>query len=461
MGHQSPFYFVGLWFWKQIVGGTELALRMSSVLAVAAACVVLVFGVAKWAGSVVAGATAGLVLAVESNSLFFGTELRPYAFVIFFSSVALLCFLRLVALDSRHKDRPAWMGLIAAILLAMLCQPTAIGVLAWLPLVLCSVWLVRDRRELWKINLSDGLLLLGASAVGFALWRMTLGETWQQRSSWSSFAAATRVRQIWEVWDWSWLLGLPLVVFALGMLAATVRGRSFSLRQVPFATLLLALIAVAATSLFWIVSRADWIPVWHRRYFISILPIFACVAGGAMGVVEVASLPSRKAGTVAAFALVLTLLYQQGTLVRLRQYPVALVTRGEDWRSAIQWVRSNSHERDLFFLDAGLIEANTWLRRSRKATPKTPTPTLKQLEYLVFAVHGPYPAGRDAVPIDASGLPPEWRVVANVSSRSRRVFILTRRPANRVGMPLPPGSEIVGFGNLSVILQSSDLDRNF
>ena len=35
LGHQSPFYFVGLWFWKQIVGGGEVALRLSSILAVA------------------------------------------------------------------------------------------------------------------------------------------------------------------------------------------------------------------------------------------------------------------------------------------------------------------------------------------------------------------------------------------------------------------------------------------
>jgi len=82
IGHQSPFYFLGLWFWKQVFGGSELALRMSSVLAVAASCSVLTLGVARWSGSVIAGVTAGAILAIETNSIFFGTELRPFALVI-------------------------------------------------------------------------------------------------------------------------------------------------------------------------------------------------------------------------------------------------------------------------------------------------------------------------------------------------------------------------------------------
>lgn len=32
-GNQTPVYFFGLWFWRQLVGRSEVALRMSSVLA--------------------------------------------------------------------------------------------------------------------------------------------------------------------------------------------------------------------------------------------------------------------------------------------------------------------------------------------------------------------------------------------------------------------------------------------
>lgn len=455
VGHQSPFYFFGLWFWKQAVGESEVALRMSSVLAVAASCVVLTAGVGRWTRSLVAGATAGLVMAMESNTLFFGTELRPYAFVILFSSIALVCFLRLVVVASRHEDRRAWVGLVVAILLAVLCQPTAIGVLAWLPLVLFGVWLIRDRRQFLNFSLSDSFLMLSTAAVGFALWRVTLGETWHQRANWASFATATSVDQIWQVWDWTWLLLVPLATLIASALAARLRKTSLSIREVSLASLLLALIAVLATSLYWTLSRADWIPVWHRRYFIAALPVFACVVGGAAGMVDIALRPSRMGGLAAwVFAIVLGLYpaYQQSMFSRLWDYPVALVTRGENWRDAVTWVRLNSESKDLVFLDAGLVEANTWLWRS-PIVPLTPN----QRKYLVFPANGPYDVGTDLEPLDSSRLAKPWSVV-DTKSRARRVIIITRRAAHQVRGSMPVGSLVLGFGNVSVIVQSRDLN---
>jgi hypothetical protein len=454
LGHQSPFYFVGLWFWKQVVGGGELALRLSSVLAVSASGVVLTIGVTRWTKSVVAGATAGFIIAVESNSLFFGTELRPYALVILFASVALAYFLRLAAAASRSEDRPAWTGFIVAILFAMLCQPTALGVLAWLLLVLLIVWLVRDRKQVLKFSLADGLLLLSAAAVGFALWRMTLGETWQQRSQWASFATATYLDQIWEVWDWTWLLVVPLSVILVTTLVAKIRGASLPARDLVFVTLLLAVIAVLATSLFWFVSWADWIPLWHRRYFVAVLPVFACTAGGAVGVVSSALPPDRRfrfAGALVAAAMVLALAGHQGTLARLPHYPVALVTRGEDWRAAIDWVRRNVKPNDLVFLDAGLVEASALfsaIKNPPRRFPISPS-TTEQLQYLNFAVSGPYDVRYNVVPISRGSITRSW-------ISDRRLFVISRQPADRAGVSKISGTRVFGFGNVSVKLT----DRN-
>ncbi len=451
IGHQSPFYFIAIWFWKQLFGDSEFVLRMSSVVAVAASAAILTVGVSRWTQSLVAGVVAGLVIAVESNALFFGTELRPYAFVILFSSIAVVCFLRLIALASRHRDRRAWVGMIVATLLAVLCQPTAGGVLAWFFISLLLVWWMRDRRELLRFNVSDALLLLSTAAVAFALWRVTLGETWQQRASWSTFATATRIGQIWEVWDWTWLMLVPLAVLSV---AARLQRSSPSVRSICRGTVALASISVAATCLFWVVSRTDWIPVWHRRYFIATLPIFACVTGGAFGVVDSVARRHRLLRLAAAFValtLILALAHQQGTLTRLRTYPVALVIRGEDWRSAIAWVNASSEPKDLVFLDAGLIESNAWLQPTHRAL------TARQLDYLVFAVHGPYDAETDVVPIDARRLPPQWRVVSSLNGRDRRVFIILRKVAHQVRQSLPPDYRVVGFGNVSIVVQSSDL----
>jgi mannosyltransferase len=448
LGHQSPFYFVGLWFWKQVVGSGEVALRLSSVIAVAAGSAVLTISVARWTKSLVAGATTGMIIAVESNSLFFGTELRPYAFVILLTCIAIAYLLRLTAVASRTEDGAAWIGLIVAILLAMLCQPATIGVLAWLPCALLVVWLIRDHRRALTFSLADGLLVLSAAAVGFALWRVTLGDSWHQRSMWASFAMATHIDQIWEVWDWTWLLVVPLCVILGTHLVVRRGGGRPPLRDLSIVTLVLAAIAVLATSLFWFVSWMNWVPVWHRRYFIAVLPVLACLSGGAVGIVD-AAVPTcrryRLAGLLAAIAMVLALATIQGTLTRLPDYPVALVTRGEDWRAAVDWVRRNVLPNDLVFLDAGLIEASAVLgpmQNQAGAQPSTLTP-MDQLNYLNFAVSGPYQVRYEVIPISRG------RVTRSQIS-NRRLFVITRRPAHLANVSGATGSSVFGFGNVSV-----------
>jgi hypothetical protein len=479
IGNQSPLYFIGLWFWGQIVGDSEIGLRLSSVLALAASSVVLTVGVARWTKSFAAGVTAGLVIAVESNAIFFGTELRPYAFVILFASIALACFLQLAATESRHQHSRYWSAMIIAFLLAALSQPTSIGVLACLPLILCCVWLLRDSRQLLKVTLLDILLGMMVAAVGFALWRITLGETWRQRTNWATFAEATRVRQIGEVWDWMWLLVIPLSVVLVSAVIATLRKTFSSNREVFGTTLLLGLIAVLATSLYWGVSRANLAPVWHRRYFIAVLPILACVVGGSVGVLESVLRPLRATSAIAlvtATVLAIGLAHKQGTLQQLPNYPVALAIRGEDWRAANAWVRSNAEATDLIFLDAGLVEAHAWLdsgsglvKHGDNITVMSPParePTSQQLDYLVFAVNGPYDIGASVLPTTLGSrlrpyeLPSDWSSVPQKNNAANRVIVITRRPANRVNPSFrSAGSKVLGFGNVSVIVRPSNLGR--
>lgn len=453
LGHQSPFYFVGLWCWKQVLGESEVALRLSSVIAVAAASVVMVIGVTRWTHSIAAGVAAGLVIAIEEHSLFFGTELRPYAFVILFASVTIVCFLRLIALSSRHDDRLAWFGFVAAILMATACQPTALGVLAWFPIVLMVRWLVCSPRSLGKLTVSDGLLATIVVAVGWSLWTSTLSESWSHRGAWASFASATNVRQIWEIWDWTWLLLMPLAVVLIAAMAS--RAMSGRLGVSWRTTVLLSLILVVGTFSIWGVAWAEWLPVWHRRYLVASMPIFAAVVGGAVG----SMMSWRSARIVIATLLVAGLAYQQGNVIRLRPHPVALVARGEDWRSAMRWASTHALEHDRIYLDSGLIEARDWLGPQAAMTP----PTGAQLNYLVFPALGPYridrevqPIGPDLLPLDAFG--EKWHASRAAASASGRSIIVTRRPASRIDLnsifPTRNGFPVIkqGFGGVSVIV---------
>lgn len=461
IGNQSPFYFIGLWFWRQLVGDGELGLRISSALALAGSSVALTVSVARWSRSFAAGMAAGLVLALESNAIFFGTELRPYAFVILFASVALGCFLILSAQKSRHQLHRYWSILIIAILLAALAQPTSLGVLVWLPVALYGAWYVRDKHQLLKVTRSDMVLGLLVVVVGIVLWQITLGDSWRQRSNWETFAEATRLAQIVEVWDWKWLLVIPLGIVFTSAIIAIGRGTISSNRDVLVSTLTLAFIAVVATCLFWGLSRANLAPLWHRRYFIAVLPVLACTCGGSIGVFEASLRPGRLASClslVAAALLPLGLAHQQKTLQRLPSYPVALANRGEDWRSANAWVRVNSRASDRIYLDAGLVEAKAWLeaagadRRPRK-------PSAEQLEYLLFAARGPYRLSANILPtslgpdLQPYELPAGWANLPGSNDVGSRVIVISRRPAHRV-RPNSPASpvRVLSFGNVSVLV---------
>jgi mannosyltransferase len=456
MGHQSPFYFWGLWLWKQVVGESEVALRLSSVLAVAVACIVLLVGVSKWSKSLVAGAAAGLVLAIESNSLFFGTELRPYAFVILFSSLAVAGFLRLIDTRSRHDDRLAWTIFLMAILLATLCHPTAIGTLAILPVALICLWFRRDRQQLFRVSLLDSVLGMSGTGIGLLLWRMTLADSWQQRDNWSSFASAKGTQQLWQAWEWSYLVLIPLATCLF-----FTKLRSSASKQSVRVSILLAAIAVIATGLFWVVSRLNVAPIWHHRFYIAVLPILACVVGCCIGTVHQTIRSYRSHHLIAATITLIVvglLAIQQRHLSQLKMHPVALVTRGEDWRGAMAWIQANAEPDANLYLDAGLIESQY---RNESGTgqsfpvpmivsmssPGTETPPTELTRYISFPLQGPYRLTSSDFDSQVALMPADW----SIANQTRGGYLIARRSARSMNFPQTPGVRVMLFGGVSVI----------
>lgn len=472
-GHQTPFYFLGLWIWKQFVGDSELALRLSSVLAMSLASVILLIGVARWSRSLAAGITSGLVLAIENNAIFFGTELRPYATVVLCSSIAHVAFLALLETESRLKLRGRWSGLIIAILLAFMIQPTSIGVLALLPISLMVRWSLIDLRRLSRFGVTDGLLLLTTATTMLAIWFMTLGESWQQRAHWSAFASANHIGEIMQVWDWLWLLVVPLIAVCLAVVLRHRSDVSAAVRRPGVATGVLALVAVTATCLYWTVSWLEWAPIWHRRYFVALLPTFACIGGGAVAAIVAASKsdPFGRRGTLVSISTAALLLVGLGTAQRIYQrlveYPVALAVRGEDWRSANQWVNDNARIGDIVLLESGLIEAKGQLPdevlsgsdgivqiRAIGQEPGRGSPSA--LEYLLFPVRGPY-----SIPHHV-GLHP-WGAVRDPTDADAlsRVYFLIRRPASQLEKNRRVVGTIIPFGSVSVVVEPAVLDARF
>jgi mannosyltransferase len=93
-------YYLGLHLWMAVFGDSATAMRLPSVIAMAAAAGVVGLIGRRLAGNV-AGLASGLVFALIPSVSRYAQEARPYAFATLFAAVATLMFLRAM-------ERPNW-----------------------------------------------------------------------------------------------------------------------------------------------------------------------------------------------------------------------------------------------------------------------------------------------------------------------------------------------------------------
>ena len=93
-------YYFGLHLWMTVFGDSPTAMRVPSVIAMAAAAAVVGL-IGRRLGGGVAGLASGLIFAVIPSVSRYAQEARPYAFATFFAALATLMFLRAM-------ERPAW-----------------------------------------------------------------------------------------------------------------------------------------------------------------------------------------------------------------------------------------------------------------------------------------------------------------------------------------------------------------
>src|SRR6266511_791295 len=180
-------YFALMKAWTSVAGTSTLALRLPSVLAMAAAAGLLSILGARVAGRP-AGLLAGLAFAVVPTTSRYAQEARPYAFAILFAVLASLALVWLL-------DRPGWpraalyavavaglgafhlisvLLLVALGLLAVSRQPPAVLAAAWAVAPILALYLVSQLTTLfWARYLLftlPGFVLLAALALGRLGW---------------------------------------------------------------------------------------------------------------------------------------------------------------------------------------------------------------------------------------------------------------------------------------------------
>ena len=93
-------YYLGLHLWMAVFGQSATAMRLPSVIAMAAAAAMVAL-IGQRLGGRLAGLASGLIFAVIPSVTRFAQEARPYAFAMFFAALATLLFLRAM-------EQPRW-----------------------------------------------------------------------------------------------------------------------------------------------------------------------------------------------------------------------------------------------------------------------------------------------------------------------------------------------------------------
>ncbi len=443
IGHQQPYYFTLLWLWKQSFGESEFALRMTSVLALAATGVVLTLGVTRSTHSTIAGVAAGVFLAVEANAIFFGTELRPYAAVMLAAAACCYFAERCWGVAAADRGSP-WLLLVVSLGVAGLIQLTSLGILGWLPIAIAIRWSWLDWRSVISWRKIDAAVLMVVAGAAVLLMPRHILETWNQRSIWASFASTQYIDDLWELWPWLVGLILPAIWFSLslGMKFASWRGSA------SFTLLLAAILTGSAFSL-WLVAYTELAPLWHRRFLIAGLPMLAWCFGTmvACGAGQGRAGRSVLSAAMATTLLVLLTSWTQSTLPKILRTGGQLVSRGEDWRGAIAYLNSQVDHGEPVSIDPGLIEQLPWHQEivSGSISPE-------RSAYLSYALRGPYTFEHDAKVLSSNLLPiSQW-----IPDRGR-TWMISRRPANRLRQAINQRVDrksidvtIRSFGRLSV-----------
>jgi mannosyltransferase len=287
-------YYFALHYWISVFGDSILAMRMMSVVAMAAAAgFVAVIGQRLYDRTV--GLVGGLLFAVIPAVTRFAQEVRPYAVTLLIVCVATLLFLRALEQPKWHR----WVGYAISVTAVALIQVVAlpvlvahgVGVLIW----------KRQRGPLvaWSLSLAAGLTLAAPVIV--------LGES-QYNHQVGALPAAT----------WQDLARIPAHLFSSALAAgAMILLALFALARNRAVSGFLVAWAVLPIGIVWLASNLGH-SYWMARYLLPTLPAFALLAAaGATRLVN-----TRAAALLAVVLLALSYPDQQA---------VRQVASHDDW----------------------------------------------------------------------------------------------------------------------------------
>lgn len=121
-GNQPPLYFWLTWIPVQLLGHSEFSLRLVSIVCSVATLVSATWLVWIWTRSSIGAGTAAILIAIDVQFNFYGTEARPYALLQFLSVIQVILFCRAiwpnlkVAPKKPSREPFWWLAIVSAML---------------------------------------------------------------------------------------------------------------------------------------------------------------------------------------------------------------------------------------------------------------------------------------------------------------------------------------------------------
>ncbi|MDX1925353.1 MAG: hypothetical protein SFV81_02470 [Pirellulaceae bacterium] len=443
-GNQTPLYFWLVAAVSQTLGypnghQSEWLLRLPSIVAWLLAVGLVAWQIQskilpndsrKWSFAI------GIVawVAVDRLQWFFASEARPYACVQLVSLAGWCCIEAIVreawrtdggqGADSSpmRSGQPkirvlvvAWCLLsiiniylhLTAALPVLFQWLTACGMVAWSH--------ARARRQPQAKNSSilvatdavanpsakpakfQALWILAGVVVGLALLPILqlAFPVWQRRGQWATFASDVSFYRASSMF--------PFIPVLLGVFVGCVLDRLLPRSNSPKFK-----IATHVRLLWWVAMLGPWLTAWaltalgiapmfHQRFvFASALPLFV------VGAIELISCRHWISRWLTCGGVAIAILFSQGSLSIWHAGYLVGNLRGEDWRAATEWVRSQRLAGEPLLCSSGLIEANSSSTYPHRL-PLEPA----FAEYLAFPLLGIYRVAE-----------PEQQTATNTTQRS-------------------------------------------
>ncbi len=343
-GNQSPLFFWIEWLLVHTIGGSELVVRLPSLVAGALLIVALYWLVWRCTGQRWLALLAACLVAIDPQATYFGTEARPYALVQLLGLLHVALFLELVERPTALKRGAMVAG---AALLFNLHYTTALlfaAELAWYG------WRRSQARTAYTPTALAGDFALGALLAAPALG--VLLDVFARRQNWKAFVDQQPI--------WAGMQMLPWGPTAL-VTAAIVAGWRWARRsrtgdsdKAPGGFGMAVAWLLVPVTLAWLATATDAARLLSPRYLAASAPAALVLLALALSAVSDARVRAIAAGV---FAIVGTATSPVIRSLAAGAAPIAW--RTDDWRGAVAYFNTHPvHGHGMVMLRTLLIESD-------------------------------------------------------------------------------------------------------